>query len=507
MTDPYAAPTDEFPFRVLVLADLSGRASRGAREVGRELAARKPIVVDRDDLERAMARIAPRLTVRVSDGIGDVVPLEFTELDDFHPDRIVLRCPLFRSLRALRARLDDPAQYEGAVDELRATVGVDIPLDEFDEDRSTETVPGSGYSAQDLLGDDYMDQVLSATKARETEQDWDALVKEIAGPALARMTVPGRRPGQDECVRAVDQVAAAQLRRILHDPAFQALEAAWRALALLVRRVETGPLLEIAVLDVSKDELGEDLALTAQAGGSGLHKIVVERTVGLAGGTPWSLLVVDVAFDAVPRDMALMVRLVKTARAAGAAIAAGADGRLVGCPDVSRAPSAADWTYDGDAKGREMLAALRKLPEASLMALAWPRFLVRQPYGAAADPTEEFPFEEMDAAAPLDHARFLWANGAWALALTLCRGFVERGWSFLRGFDPQVSGLPVHTYDDDGDPEILPCAEAWVTIDDAEVAADRGALVLLSVRNDGAVRLAHLNSLATPRATLVGRWN
>jgi type VI secretion system protein ImpC len=507
MTDPYDAPTDDTPFRVLVLADLSGRACRGAREVGRELSSRKAITVDRDDFERVMARVAPRLQIRVSDGIGDVVSLEFSELDDFHPDRIVLRCPLFRALRDLRARLDDPSSFEGAVDELRATVGVDIPLDEFDEDSSTETLPRSGVSAEELLGADFMDQVLSRTKTREREEDWDALVKEIAGPALARVTVPGRRPRQDECVRSVDEVAAAQLRRILHDPAFQALETTWRALFLLVRRVETGPLLEISVLDVSKDEVAEDLALTAQAGGSGLHRIVVDRTVGTPGATPWSLLVVDASFDAVQRDVALLVRLVKMARAAGVAVAAGADGRLVGCPDVGRTPYAADWTHTGDPKGREMFAALRRLPEASLVALAWPRFLVRQPYGADADPTEEFPFEEIDSAQPMDPARFLWANGAWALALTLCRGYAERGWSFLRGFDPQIGGLPVHTYDDDGDPEILPCAEAWVTIDDAEIAADRGALVLLSVKNDGAVRLAHLNSLALPRATLVGRWN
>ena len=97
--------------------------------------------------------------------------------------------------------------------------------------------------------------------------------------------------------------------------------------------------------------------------------------------------------------------------------------------------------------------------------------------------------------------------GAFVAAIALASAFAEHGWELLRGYDPEMAELPTHTYDDEGDPMLLPCAEAWVTISASEVVADKGVMPLLSVRHQGAVRLARLNSLASPGVTLVGRWS
>ena len=49
------------------------------------------------------------------------------------------------------------------------------------------------------------------------------------------------------------------MRDILHHPDFRALEAAWRSLHFLIRRLETDEQLTVSVLDVTKAELTADL--------------------------------------------------------------------------------------------------------------------------------------------------------------------------------------------------------------------------------------------------------
>src|SRR5687767_6896331 len=55
------------PFCIALLGDFSGRANHGLVERGRALAARRPIRVDRDNIDDVLGRIAPELRVTVGD--------------------------------------------------------------------------------------------------------------------------------------------------------------------------------------------------------------------------------------------------------------------------------------------------------------------------------------------------------------------------------------------------------------------------------------------------------
>ena len=72
-------PDDESAMRILVLGDFSARAQRGS-EQRCDLAKREPAVIDVDNFDRVMARIAPRLLL----GRDQPAALEFATLDDFH---------------------------------------------------------------------------------------------------------------------------------------------------------------------------------------------------------------------------------------------------------------------------------------------------------------------------------------------------------------------------------------------------------------------------------------
>ena len=93
--------------RILVLGDFSARPTAERMP----LAQRPTHRVDVDSLDKVMQRLAPRVKLPA----GDV---HFEGLDDFHPDPLFARLPVFASLRQMRQRLMDPARFAQAAAEL-----------------------------------------------------------------------------------------------------------------------------------------------------------------------------------------------------------------------------------------------------------------------------------------------------------------------------------------------------------------------------------------------------
>jgi type VI secretion system protein ImpC len=70
----------------------------------------------------------------------------------------------------------------------------------------------------------------------------------------------------------------------------------------------------------------------------------------------------------------------------------------------------------------------------------------------------------------------------------------------------EIAGLPLHVYKTDGQSELKPCAEVWLTEDAAELLLDRGFMPLASIKATDRVRLVRFQSIAEPAAPLAGRW-
>ena len=111
------APDPETPFCIALLGDFSGRESRGILEIGSSLANRRAVLVDRDNFEEVLAKFHPEIKLPIG-GESDSLGLRFSELEDFHPDRIVERAEMFLRLREARIRLNDPATFAAAAEEL-----------------------------------------------------------------------------------------------------------------------------------------------------------------------------------------------------------------------------------------------------------------------------------------------------------------------------------------------------------------------------------------------------
>lgn len=497
------------PFRILVAGDFSGRRNRGL-----SVASSTPFRthrLDRDNYGSVLRAFGAELRLPLRPDGGDIV-LKFAELDDFRPEAIYERSDLFRALRYTRDRLDDPATFEDAAQEVRAWSGAATGDDEEGPDGAGEG-PARTQATEPLTENQaavagLLDAMVEQTQQRASSgEDWDAMVRELVAPHVASLIVPGTDPDQPALVRRVDDAIAEQMRAVLHHPDFQELEAAWRALFLLVRRLETTADLQIHVTDVSKPELAADLGVSGRLSTSRAFRAIVDETVGTSGADPWGLVVGNYTFEAVPADVAVLLRMAKLVAAAGAPFLAGVNSRVVGCESLRETPDPDDWTYEGDKVGRQLWRTLRGVPEAACIGLFWPRFLGRQPYGAASDEVEGFEFEEFPDGQLDDHEHLLWMNSAFVGAIALGRAFTRAGWALRRAIEPELDDLPTWVRKDaDGDDYLQPCAEGLLSARAVEPIRAQGVIPVLSVQGAGRVLMGHLGSLADPPSEIVGSW-
>ena len=318
MSSARREPLAEEPFRILVLADFSGRAGREAPATGAALARRRRVRVDRDDLDAAIATLDPRVVVPLPR--GGAAALRFRRLDDFRPENVFETCAAFAPLRDLWARLLDRTTFAeaaalvrswGDVSPARASGASHADA----SSRTTEPAPAGVPGSADLLA-----EMLAETGRRAAEgggDEYEAMVRDIAAPGVAKLRVAPTDPEQVALVGRVRTEIASLLRAVLHHPTFQALEARWRGVDLLVRRVETGPALTIELWDVTRDELVADAGVTGPLSATALHSVLAEEPLSVPGGHPWGLVVGDYAFEANARDVAALLRIARVAQAAG----------------------------------------------------------------------------------------------------------------------------------------------------------------------------------------------
>jgi type VI secretion system protein ImpC len=486
--DPAAGPPPpDTPFCIAVLGDFSGRGTRGSMEIGRALVNRQPVLVDRDSYDEVLARFAPRLEIPLGSDDDGRLSLRFTELDDFHPDRLYERLPIFESVRETRAHLADPATF-ARVAASRA------PARQGSPSSKPELGPPRRIPAN------LLDEMLGEASGKEERAAPRGDLQEFIQRAVEPHLVPRVDPGQTELLEQLDAATSAGMRAILHHPDFQALEALWRSVFLLVRRLETDANLRIYLVDIADAELRADLSAAEVLEETGLYKLLVDASVGTPGANPWSLLVGAYTFGAGPDSMRTLDRLARIAQRAGAPWIAAADSRLAGCPSVAQQPDPADWDRVMDADWE----AFRRSPQARYVGLAMPRMLLRLPYGADAEPAERFPLEEMGSTP--SHEDYLWGSPAIACALLLAESFTSSGWDMRPGEHLDIGGLPLHVVERDGDATAQPCAEALLTERAALRLLESGLMPLVSMKSSDAVRLVRFQSVAHPIASLAGRW-
>ena len=492
-----ARPSPETPFRVAILGDFSGRANRrisDAKTIGK----RRAVLVDRDNFDEVLSRSGAEIQLVIGDGS---LHLRFSELEDFHPDRIFQHLEAFGKLRDLRGRLQNPSTFQEAAEELglRSAGSVSEPPR---PDTSPAVAPNTVRLASGSLLDEMIEQTESRVAEDRSRRKPDE-VREFAQRVAAKHLVSMPDARQPEILSVIDRGIGALMRAVLHNREFQALEAIWRATFLLVRELETGPQLKVYVIDISKEELAADLKAATDLRDSGMYRLLVEETVETPGAEPWALIVGNYSFGPGNEDAELLSRMAGVANRARAPFLAEASARLLGCSSLTSTPHPRDWKMPQELAGG--WAELRHRPEAGAIGLALPRFLLRLPYGKKTSPLESFDFEEFPEL-PV-HEDYLWGDPAFAVALLLAQSFSHAGWEMRPGTVTEIDRLPLHVYGKDGEPESKPCAEVLLTEDAAERLLEEGLIPLVSFKNRDLVRVMRFQSIADPARGLAGRWD
>jgi type VI secretion system protein ImpC len=490
---PLEIPMDQTPFRILCVGDFSGRRGRGAHSDS--LAGRRPISIDRDNLEEVLIKLQVEIHIPRPANAAGHVAIPIRELDDFCPDRLFEGLELFESLRDVRRRLGSPKTFAVAAQEVGRWAG-SPPAAEPSPPAIQRPMPSdSAALLEQMLGGAPLPGV-----ATQPGSQLDAFLRSVGGPHL----VPAENPRQAELEAVVDEAIGGAMRVLLHHPDFQEIEAAWRGLHLLVRRLETNENLKIFLLDLTRDELVTDLTRSDNPGDSRLYDLLVREALQTTGGQPWAVIAGHYTFGPGHDDASLLQRLTAIAEHAGAPFVAAAHPLLFDCHSLSATQDPEGRTQKPDAETFAAWERLRHSSAACFLALAAPRFLLRYTYGPDTSPVERFDFKELTD--PPHHEDFLWGNPAFAVAALLGQAFSVSGWSMQPGEVPELDGLPVVAYGAEDEKELKPCAEVDLNEQDLERMLDAGVLALLSVPRSGSVRVARFQAFASPQTQLAGRW-
>ena len=133
------------------------------------------------------------------------------------------------------------------------------------------------------------------------------------------------------------------MRTVLHHPAFQGLEAAWRGLSFVVDRLETDSQLQLYLLDLPKSELSADLLHGDDLQSTELYRLLVHEAVRTPGAHPWAVVGGVYTFDRTTEDVAMLERIASVCKEAGAPFLAAASPGIVGCPSFGTTPDPDDW--------------------------------------------------------------------------------------------------------------------------------------------------------------------
>lgn len=263
----------------------------------------------------------------------------------------------------------------------------------------------------------------------------------------------GIKPGPDPMafiqarIAQIDQALAAQLDVILHTPSLQKLEGSWRALNYLVMNTETGVEIKLRLMNISRDELANDLEKAIEFDQSAMFKKIYSEEYGTFGGSPYSCLVADFEFGSLPPDVALMTKLADMASAGLTPVLAAASPQMFDLQNFTEIGNPRDLAMIFEGADKIQWRSFRETEESRYMALFLPHVLMRLPYGPNTLPVEGLNYtEKVD---PKTLSTFVWGNPAYMMAQRITNAFFLYGWTAaIRGVEGGglVEDLPTYTF-------------------------------------------------------------
>ncbi len=488
MQEPQVKRSAGGAFHIAIVGDFSGRGSRGEGDV-QALSSRKVIEVDRDNLEQVFAQFNVSLRTPFSE-----TDLVFQEFDSLHPDYLLEHLELFSKFNTLKNRLKKPDQFDAIVAEMQALKIYTAEQTTANQNATLTINPVAHAPISDSSnGSNTLDSILAGAQLQQNTRsdisDINQYIKQLVAP-YAQAKADPRLP---EMLSAVNEAMAQTLRDLMHNSAFQELEANWRGLDFLTRRIETNAKVKLFIIDATRDELIQDALAHDDIEDSAFYKRIVS-SYQVPGKIHFSCLQVNLTLTTALDDLHLAFNLAHIAAATGAISLMAGSEFLAGCASLANQPDVEDWQYSPTEEFSSAWKIFRESELSRYIALVAPRFLLRLPYGKKTSPIDTFDFSELPEAR--NHNYYLWANSAHLVTLILANNFLQFGASANPKITSEIDELPLHTYQDDMESTVKPCAEILVTDSAVRHLEASGLLVIRSIQGKAAVQVPVLRTVS-----------
>src|SRR6185295_14835658 len=150
-------------------------------------------------------------------------------------------------------------------------------------------------------GGSLLDEIMVQTKLKPSDEGYEVAKKGVQA-FISQLLAPAGKDQKadkkmvDGMIAELDTKLSRQLDEVLHAPAFQKLESAWRGLKLLVDRTDFRENVKINILNCSKEDLLTDFEDSPEIVKSGLYRTVYTGEYGQFGGEPYGAMIANYDF-------------------------------------------------------------------------------------------------------------------------------------------------------------------------------------------------------------------
>lgn len=409
----------------------------------------KIVKIDVDNFDAVMAKCSPTLTLNSSQ------VLIFKELDDFHPDRLVVTVPEFVELRRLKRGLDNPQTAAAIATEIWQTY----------QPKATESAVDVAATETESITDT-MERLLERKTTLvapdiKSKNTVDSLLQQLIAPVIVADTLPEHQALSE----FIDSAMTDLMKSILHNPEFQALESIWRSVYALLFNEDADENQHFYLVNISKQAL-----LTDMCGGmtANFANLLIDHGIKTADST----IIGNYYFSGNDvADLALLGLLGMLAGQLHSRFISAVDDGFVKEQILGEEPLTTHWQN------------LRQSPAAEFIGLCYPRILLRLPYGKKREPVDAFAFEELNNLP--NHEQLLWGNPAFGFARLLVRQ--QAGYQGDGAND--IEGLPALVCLKDDEQHLYACGEWFLSEQKMNKLLAAGIMPFISFHHRNGVRL------------------
>ncbi len=232
-----------------------------------------------------------------------------------------------------------------------------------------------------------------------------------------------------QVISHIDRQVNCQLDSILRAQPLQQLEASWRSVEFLVKKIPHVTSVKIKLLNLSKTALAKDLHHAIEFDQSQIFQKVYSEEFGMPGGEPYGVLIGDYQFHNTVQDRAILQGMSQVAAAAFSPFIASAAPQLLGLSSFKQLGSLPDINAIFKRIELQPWRQMCVQDDMRFIGLVLPSQLLRIGFARKADRNYGFCLELAE------ERHYLWGNASYAFAMVLVHAFSEYGWlGNIRGY-------------------------------------------------------------------------